>query len=101
MKKYSQRNFAFCILHFVLCGFMFLGCIVATKKTVITPEIGGFFKGKYKVDPYLKTHMPRTVALLPFVDRSKSKEGIEAVRRAFYNHFSALRVLALLSSWWL
>jgi len=48
------------------------------------------FKGTYKVDPYLKTHMPRTVAVLPFVDQSRGKQGVEPVRRAFYNHFSVL-----------
>jgi len=91
MKGFTTRSLAFCVSHFLLCSLIFLGCAtVATKKTVITPEIMTFFKGTFKVDPYLKTHMPRTVAVLPFVDQSKSKQGIEAVRRAFYNHFSAL-----------
>ena len=75
----------------VFCALVFLGCAtVATKKTAISPEIRSFFEGTYEVDPYLETHMPRTVAVLPFVDQSKSKQGVEAVRRAFYNHFSAL-----------
>lgn len=86
-----MRSLAFRTLHFALCSFIFFGCAtVATKKTAITPEIQTFFKGTYKVDPYLKAHMPRTVAVLPFMDRSKSKKGIEAVRGALYNHFSVL-----------
>ena len=86
-----MKSLAFRTLHFALCSFIFLGCAtVATEKTAITPEIQTLFKGTYKVDPYIETHMPRTIAVLPFVDRSKSKEGIETVRRAFYNHFSVL-----------
>ncbi|MDI6777105.1 MAG: DUF799 family lipoprotein [Syntrophales bacterium] len=66
------------------------GCVVATKKTVIAPEIITFFKGTYKVDPYMEKHKPRTVAVLPFFDQSRSKEGFDTVRRGFYNHFSSL-----------
>jgi parallel beta-helix repeat protein len=84
MRGFAARSLVFCAL-------IFMGCAaVATKKTAITPEIRSFFEGTYKVDPYLETHMPRTVAVVPFVDQSKSKQGVEAVRRAFYNHFSAL-----------
>jgi parallel beta-helix repeat protein len=38
----------------------------------------------------MEAHMPRTVAILPFVDRSGSQEGFETVRKGFYNHFSGL-----------
>ncbi len=65
-------------------------CLVATKDTIITPEITSLFEGNYKVDPYMKDHVPRSVAVLPFVDLSKSKEGFETMRRGFYNHFSSL-----------
>jgi hypothetical protein len=65
-------------------------CLVATQNTVITPEITSLFEGEYKVDPYMKDHIPKTVAVLPFVDLSKSKEAIDIVRRGFYNHFSSL-----------
>jgi parallel beta-helix repeat protein len=91
MRELSMRSLAFPTLHFVLCSLIFFGCAtVSTKKAAITPEIQTFFKGTFKVDPYLKTHMPKTVAVIPFVDQSKSKKGIDAVRRAFYNHFSVL-----------
>jgi parallel beta-helix repeat protein len=90
MKNLTVRSLVFCILRIALCGFTLLGCMVATKKTLIAPEIQEVFEGTYKVDPYLTTHMPRTVAILPFVDRSKSKEGVETVRRGFYNHFGVL-----------
>ena len=66
------------------------GCLVATKDTIISPRITSLFEGTYKVDPYMEKHRPRTVAVLPFFDRSQSKEGAEAVRRGFYNHFSSL-----------
>jgi hypothetical protein len=85
-----MRSLAFRALHFALCSLVFFGCATATKETATTPETQTSFKGTFKVDPYLETHMPRTVAVLPFVDRSKSKEGIKTVRKAFYNHFSGL-----------
>ncbi len=66
------------------------GCLVATQDVMITPEIRNPFEGTYKVDPYLKDHVPRTVAVLPFVDKSGSREGAVVVRKGFYNHFSSL-----------
>lgn len=66
------------------------GCVVATKETVISPEIKSFFLGTYKVYPYMEKHMPKTVAVLPFVDVSQSQQGASAVRKGFYNHFSSL-----------
>ena len=77
----------------ILTLFLFVvvqSCVVATKKTVITPTITTLFKGTYKVDPYLEKHKPRTVAVLPFIDQSRSKKGFETVRKHFYNHFSSI-----------
>ena len=74
----------------LLLTFALQSCLVATKDTIITPEIRSLFEGDYKVDPYMKDHVPKSVAVLPFVDLSKSKEGFEAMRRGFYNHFSSL-----------
>ncbi|MEN6622430.1 MAG: GNA1162 family protein [Smithella sp.] len=65
-------------------------CLVATKDTMITPEIKFLYEGEYKVDPYMNDHLPKSVAVLPFVDLSGSKEGFDVVRRGFYNHFSSL-----------
>ncbi|HCS77643.1 MAG TPA: hypothetical protein DIW05_08145, partial [Syntrophaceae bacterium] len=48
------------------------------------------YEGDYKVDPYMKNHVPLYVAVLPFVDLSGSKEGAKAMRLGFYNHFSSL-----------
>ena len=90
MKSFASRSLTFCILHFALCAFTLMGCTVATKRTAIAPVISTLFKGTYKVDPYLKTHMPRTVAVLPFADQSKSQRGVETVRKGFYNHFSSV-----------
>ncbi|MCX7982312.1 MAG: DUF799 family lipoprotein [Syntrophales bacterium] len=66
------------------------GCVVDTKDTKIAPQIQSFFKGTYKVYPYMEKHMPRLVAVLPFHDLSRSQQGAQAVRRGFYNHFSSL-----------
>jgi hypothetical protein len=65
-------------------------CLVATQGTIITPEIRNLYDGTYTIDPYMKDHIPKYVAVLPFVDLSKSKEGCDIVRRGFYNHFSSL-----------
>lgn len=66
------------------------GCVVATKETAIAPEIRSLFEGKYHIYPYMEKHIPRTVAVLPFLDLSGSQQGAQAVRRGFYNHFSSL-----------
>lgn len=79
-----------CIVIGVIVVFALCGCMVATKKTVVSPEIREMFKGTYKIDPYMEKHKPTTIAILPFTDESKSKQGTETVRRYFYNHFSSL-----------
>jgi len=66
------------------------GCTVATKSTIITPPIQDLFDGKYQVYPAMAKARPVSVAILPFVDVSKSQAGAQAVRRGFYNHFSSL-----------
>ena len=86
-----QKHFKLLLLFSLVSILMVLqSCTVATKGTIITPEITNLFEGEYKVDPYMKDHIPRSVAILPFVDQSKSKEGFDVVRRGFYNHFSSL-----------
>ncbi|MDP3096862.1 MAG: hypothetical protein Q8M86_02840, partial [Syntrophales bacterium] len=77
-------------LFVLLLTILICGCVVATKATIIAPEIIAQFKGTYKVDPYMEKNRPLTVAVLPFWDQSKSKLGFEPVRRGFYNHFSSL-----------
>jgi len=79
-----------CFLLLVLSVLFIPGCVVDTKDAKISPQISTFFGGTYKVDPYMEDHKPRTVAVLPFVDKSGSKEGAQAVRKGFYNHFSSL-----------
>ena len=87
MPKYFKLLSIFTVLPILL---VLQSCTVATQSTIISPEITSLFEGEYKVDPYMKDHIPRSVAVLPFVDLSKSKEGIDVVRRGFYNHFSSL-----------
>ncbi len=75
----------------VLLGLMFFpGCTVATKDTIVTPQIRELFDGKYQVYPAMAKAKPLTVAVLPFTDVSQSQAGAQAVRRGFYNHFSSL-----------
>jgi len=86
-----QKYFRFMALLFLLPIFISLqSCLVATQDTIITPEIRSMFEGEYKIDPYMKDHVPKTVAVMPFVDLSKSKEGFDTMRKGFYNHFSSL-----------
>jgi len=75
----------------VLWGVLLLqSCLVSTPSTLITPEIRALYSGDYHVDPYMEKHIPLSVAVLPFIDLSGSKEGAKAMRLGFYNHFSAL-----------
>ncbi len=73
-----------------------IGCATAPtgEKTGTISEIKSdvekAFKGTFTVDTYMKKHKPRTIAVLPFVDKSRSQKGNEIVRRGFYNHFSSL-----------
>ena len=82
------RKFALWGVIFILLGVQ--SCVVATKGTAIAPQIRSLFQGEYKVDPYMEQNRPVTVAVLPFLDQSRSKEGAAAVRKGFYNHFSSL-----------
>ncbi len=91
MKNTTARRLACLPLHVTLFSFILFGCVgVDNKKTPTALQIETSFDGTYDVDPYMEAHMPRTVAVLPFVDRSKGQEGFETVRRGFYNHFSGL-----------
>ncbi len=86
MKKYARMS-----LFLAMAGLMLIsGCTVATKDTIITPQIQELFDGKYQVYPAMAKAKPLTVAVLPFTDVSESQAGAQAVRRGFYNHFSSL-----------
>ena len=75
----------------IITAVIFLqSCLVSTPSTLILPEIRSLYEGEYKVDPYMKNHVPLSVAVLPFFDLSGSKEGATAMRLGFYNHFSSL-----------
>jgi hypothetical protein len=74
----------------ILLLLMCQGCAVFTETTVIAPEIRTLFEGTYAADPFMKKNMPRTVAVLPFVNEAESQKGSDEVRRGFYNHFSSL-----------
>jgi len=74
----------------VFLSIFLLNCVLATKRSGVVSEVRSLFEGTYKVDPYMEKHLPRSVAIVPFVDQSKSKEGFEIVRKCFYNHLSSL-----------
>ena len=87
MRKIFIRMSGFLVL---LGALILQSCLVSTPSTIITPEIRSLYEGEYKVDPYMKDHVPLSIAVLPFIDLSGSKEGAKAMRLGFYNHFSAL-----------
>ncbi len=68
------------------------GCAVATKDTLVVSQVRDIFKGKYEIGPYMEKekNRPKSVAVLPFVNKADSQRGSEEVRRGFYNHFSSL-----------
>lgn len=78
------------IMSFLWFLLLISGCTVATKSTIITPQLRDLFDGKYQVYPAMEKAKPRTVAVLPFTDVSSSQQGTQAVRKGFYNHFSSL-----------
>ncbi len=86
MAKISKIMWALSLLLIIFIQ----GCVVATKETAIAPQIRNLFEGKYDVDPYMERNRPVSVAVLPFLDQSRKKEGAIAVRKGFYNHFSSL-----------
>jgi len=90
MKRKQRTTTISLLLIIMFASLCVFGCVAVGKKTAIVSGIEIAFKGTYKVDPYMEKHMPRTVAVLPFVDESKSQKGAEAVRRGFYNHLSSL-----------
>ena len=81
---------AFGIIIFIPLIVTLQSCLIATKGTIIVPQIAAAFKGTYFIDPYMEEHKPHTVAVLPFLNQAKSHEGSDAVRKGFYNHFSSL-----------
>ncbi|MBW2569078.1 MAG: DUF799 family lipoprotein, partial [Deltaproteobacteria bacterium] len=90
MRKRNRIITRFLLLIIILVSLYLAGCVAAGKKTAIISDIKIAFKGTYKVDPYMEKHMPRTIAVLPFINESKSQKGAEVVRRGFYNHLSSL-----------
>ena len=81
---------AFGIIIFIPLIVTLQSCLIATKGTILVPQIAAAFKGTYFIDPYMEEHKPHTVAVLPFLNQAKSHEGSDAVRKGFYNHFSSL-----------
>jgi parallel beta-helix repeat protein len=82
-----EKRFSMFLFTFI---FVIQGCLVATTKTVITPQLTSLFKGTHQVSAYMEQHRPVSIAVLPFYDRSQAQEGADAVRKGFYNHFSSL-----------
>jgi hypothetical protein len=77
----------------ILSAIFLLGssCTVATQKTAISSQIEDLPDGEYEISEKITKNPPRSVAILPFVNRTDSDQAFEVVRRTFYNHFSSLR----------
>ncbi len=58
-------------------------------------SISNAFAVNYKVYSELKSTMPRSVAVLPFENLTKSEEAFEVVRKSFANHLSSKRYVDL------
>jgi len=93
MGCFNKKSISMISLLLILCV---IGCATAPagEKTGTVSKVKSraekAFKGTFAVDPYMKKHKPRTMAVLPFIDQSRSQKGTEIVRRGFYNHFSSL-----------
>jgi parallel beta-helix repeat protein len=78
-------------LIFLLMSLLVCNCTVFTKKVAIFPQIGSPVEGEYEISPEITKSPPRTVAILPMVNRTHSDQAFDVVRRTLYNHFSSLR----------
>jgi parallel beta-helix repeat protein len=79
----------------ILALFLVCSCTVVTDKTVITPQVVPSVDGDYEISKEITKKPPRTVAILPMVNRTNSDQAFEVVRRTLYNHFSSLRYVDL------
>ena len=82
-------------LFFFLLSLLVCTCTVFTKKAVIPPQMSLPVEGKYEISEELTKSPPRTVAILPMVNRTDSDQAFDVVRRTLYNHFSSLRYVDL------
>ena len=65
------------------------GCTVATKNTLISPQIDLGLNPKVTISETIKTSPPKTIAVLPFENLTGKEEAFEIVRGSFYNHLSS------------
>jgi len=89
MRKKELQRF---VVSIILLSLLVIiqSCVIATKDAVVTPQIHELFKGTYQVDPYMEKNKPQTIAVLPFMNVTRSQHGSEEVRKGFFNHFSSL-----------
>lgn len=62
----------------------------ARPKELVKKKEGGV---EFEITPSFTKMPPRLVAVLPFINETKSDEAFEIVRKIFYNHFSSRRFL--------
>ena len=82
-------------LLFFFISLLLCTCTLFTKQVAISPQVSIPLEGKYEISEELTKNPPRTVAILPMVNRTDSDQAFEVVRRTFYNHFSSLRYVDL------
>lgn len=82
------RRLSACLLFVLLLTIQ--GCGASTPAALMPSQNRPVYKGSHQVDPFMKEHIPRTVAVLPFVGFSGKEKSAHALRCGFYNHFSSL-----------
>ena len=82
-------------LFFFFISLVLCTCTVFTKKVAISPQLSIPVEGEYQISEELTKSPPRTVAILPMVNRTHSDQAFDVVRRTLYNHFSSLRYVDL------
>ena len=82
-------------LFFLIISLLVCTCTLFTKRVAISPQIPIGVEGEYEISEELRKSPPRTVAILPMVNRTDSDQAFDVVRRTFYNHFSSLRYVDL------
>ncbi len=88
----SARNPTQCLGAFIVFAVLLLllqGCTVATKNTLISPQIDLGLDPKVTISETIKTSPPKTIAILPFENLTGKEEAFEIVRGSLYNHLSS------------
>ncbi len=71
----------------LLVLFLLTACVVSGQKTVVSiPSIN---TSAVESETQQDSTLPHSIAILPFINTTKSEQGFEVVRRTIFNHFSS------------